>query len=1134
MNKVDKKLLSKSRLLYVFFLLVAFLILGFVVFIRTEKEGAEIVAETVEWDEDGIKLADDVMGGAGSDNYPRVVSDGSNGYIYTWVDDIDGYIYAQRVNSSGENLWNSGIGGVTVMGTDGGDWTNLENIIEDGSGGAVIVWQDCRSGSGADAFVQKVDSSGDIQWTENGVELTSTPYSNQIFIDAVGDGSGGVVVTWDDSYDSWKILAQKVSSSGTIEWTEGGVEISDLGSSSYHQYYPRIVSDGSGGVIIVWLQALIETNSEPYVQKLNSSGVKQWGDDGVSACTSTTSINEPRLISDGSGAIIAWRDDREGGYSEPYTQRLNSSGERQWGDGGNRIATVSSNIWGPEIVSDSINGAIFVWRDQRGTDLADLYAQRFDNDGDELWTSNGVLISNANSDHGVNSSWSVVSDSLGKSYIIWSLDFGGGGEGNNNFKKQLSFDVYSQEAENSDIFAQQLNLNGENQWTEGGKLICDQAEDQINPVIYTEDGSSILMMWTDWRDSSLDLYGQMISGDIESYCGDGTVDEGEECDDGNTENGDGCSSICEIEYGESSCGDGYLDYGEECDDGNTVDGDGCSSTCTIESYCGDGTVDEGEECDDGNTVDSDGCSSTCTIESYCGDGIVDEGEECDDGNTLSGDGCSSVCLIEEETVCGDGSLDEGEECDDGNTENGDGCSSTCTIESYCGDGVLDEGEECDDGNTGNGDGCSALCRVESYCGDGTIDEGEECDDGNTEDRDGCSSTCEIELEQVCGDGVLDEGEECDDGNTLSGDGCNSICEIELEEIAETGEDDASSSLNLISQVEGAISEGIRDLRENEELKDITRKVVTPIATFPIIGEIAILFLSLESLMFVSPVNFFLAFISMIRREKKNHWGIVYDKKRRVPIPFAVVRLERNGEVQTKVTDLQGRYGLIMNPGSYILSIIHSNYNEYKEQIVVRKDRTISSKVDIGLDLKKTGFISNFISTLREFVNNLYKQFGYIWFLCGFYIALFVWIVLPNTLNLIIMLTYLPLFYIYHRSRIQYPQNWGRVIDSVSKRPIKGAFVKLFTKVNGLLKLEDTVITDSGGKYGFLLDKTEEYYISVSATNYEFPSKEGKMQIDPKENMIKVKLKKNEILKDDFYIDPVAGLTKESSPSPFKE
>ncbi len=98
----------------------------------------------------------------------------------------------------------------------------------------------------------------------------------------------------------------------------------------------------------------------------------------------------------------------------------------------------------------------------------------------------------------------------------------------------------------------------------------------------------------------------------------------------------------------SYCGDGSLDVGEECDDGNNVDGDGCSASCTVEaqSSCGDGTLDVGEECDDGNTVNGDGCSSVCTLEPFCGDGNVDTGEECDDGNNVDADGCSAACLVE--------------------------------------------------------------------------------------------------------------------------------------------------------------------------------------------------------------------------------------------------------------------------------------------------------------------------------------------------------------------------------------------------------------------------------------------------------------------------------------------------------
>lgn len=187
------------------------------------------------------------------------------------------------------------------------------------------------------------------------------------------------------------------------------------------------------------------------------------------------------------------------------------------------------------------------------------------------------------------------------------------------------------------------------------------------------------------------------------------------------------------------CGDGTVDSGEECDDGNNTDGDGCSATCkdeTAPETCGNEELDEGEECDNGSANgmpcqpeygDCTYCSSVCTVASvqgpYCGDNHVDTPyEQCDDGNNIDNDGCSSACEKEFlPPVCGNGTIEGNEECDDGNTVNGDGCSSSCTTETQspvCGNGILENGEGCDDGNTDDGDGCSALCQTETTPVDG--------------------------------------------------------------------------------------------------------------------------------------------------------------------------------------------------------------------------------------------------------------------------------------------------------------------------------------------------------------------------------------------------------------------------------
>ena len=66
---------------------------------------------------------------------------------------------------------------------------------------------------------------------------------------------------------------------GKFEWDLSGVGICDEIS-----LYPEIVSDGSGGAIIVWQDYRSGSNLDIYAQRVNSSGISQWGVNGICIC----------------------------------------------------------------------------------------------------------------------------------------------------------------------------------------------------------------------------------------------------------------------------------------------------------------------------------------------------------------------------------------------------------------------------------------------------------------------------------------------------------------------------------------------------------------------------------------------------------------------------------------------------------------------------------------------------------------------------------------------------------------------------------------------------------------------------------------------------------------------------------
>ena len=427
---------------------------------------------------------------AGMQASPRIVVDGAGGAIVTWQDTRSGKgdIYAQRISATGAVQWAAN--GVALCTAT--DYQYLPAIVSDGAGGAIVTWHDYR-GSDFDIYAQRISADGAVQWTADGVALC-TATREQADPKIVPDGAGGAIVTWED-YRSLTtfldIYAQRISADGVVQWATDGVA---LCAAAQNQRYPAIVSDGAGGVIVTWTDYRVGEKPDIYAQHMLATGVVDpaWPTDGRALCTAANEQVVPDIVSDGAGgAIVAWQDHRKGTESDIYAQRVLAGGvvDPAWPANGRALSTARDFQFSPKLVADGAGGAIATWWDFRSLFSNDIYAQHVLASGvlDPAWPAALPLCTAA----GEQLVPEIVSDGAGGAIVTW----------------------YDYRSGAADIYAQRILAGGvvDPAWPANGRALCAAAYHQVSPTIVPDDAGGAIVTWMDYRSgTNNDIYAQAV------------------------------------------------------------------------------------------------------------------------------------------------------------------------------------------------------------------------------------------------------------------------------------------------------------------------------------------------------------------------------------------------------------------------------------------------------------------------------------------------------------------------------------------------------------------------------------------------------------------------------------------------
>ena len=266
-------------------------------------------------------------------------------------------------------------------------------------------------------------------------------------------------------------------------WVSDGVALSPNASN----YKPFIVSDGASGSVVAWYGG---AGSDIFARRLLSDGSTAPGWPGASplvVCNASGLQEQPVLVADGAGGVLAFRQDaRNGADYDIYAQHINSSGQivatggASWIANGIPMSTASGSQYLPMAVSDGAGGAILAWQDGRhGAGNYDVYAQRVDGDGNLLWAPAGVPVCIA-ANNQINPT--IVADGAGGAYIAWQ-----------DYRKGSEYDIYTQHlTADGSVFP-------DTRWATDGLGVCTAANSQFYPVLAGDGAGGAFIAWQDFR-----------------------------------------------------------------------------------------------------------------------------------------------------------------------------------------------------------------------------------------------------------------------------------------------------------------------------------------------------------------------------------------------------------------------------------------------------------------------------------------------------------------------------------------------------------------------------------------------------------------------------------------------------------
>ncbi len=232
-----------------------------------------------------------------------------------------------------------------------------------------LAFLDFRTDPDGDIYSQLIDENG-ILWDSGGIPICTQKGVQKNF--TISSDNENIFLVWEDyRNDPYSdIYAQKLDFYGNLQWKENGIVVSNLEGVESE---PQVASDNSGGCYISWIEKILKVN-KIYIQYLNSSGKKLFGQFGIFTSNPEANAIQNFLFVDGKNEPIIFYTERKNN-SKIYFQKFSKKGSKKMGFYGKELWQKSENQELISVIKFSQNDFVILFLSEEKSNLKSFYAQ---------------------------------------------------------------------------------------------------------------------------------------------------------------------------------------------------------------------------------------------------------------------------------------------------------------------------------------------------------------------------------------------------------------------------------------------------------------------------------------------------------------------------------------------------------------------------------------------------------------------------------------------------------------------------------------------------------------------------------------------------------------------------------------